>query len=134
MLFFFYISSLPSALRTYLERRCRKKAGRDRKKASTAGCSGLELAACSHFGFLHSCRPSEAASKAGGQQIPKCHGPGLNSTLVPTASSDDVSLTGLDCCCMCDCENMTTSVRDEKIALVFETVFEEHASEGEVTT
>ena len=35
---------------------------------------------------------------------------------------------------MCDCENMTTSVRDEKIALVFETVFEEQASdEGEVT-
>ena len=34
---------------------------------------------------------------------------------------------------MCDCENMTTSVRDEKIALVFETVFEEQASdEGEV--
>ena len=34
---------------------------------------------------------------------------------------------------MCDCENMTTSVRDEKIALVFETVFEEHAGdEGEV--
>ena len=36
---------------------------------------------------------------------------------------------------MCDCENMTTSVRDEKIALVFETVFEEQASdEGEVTS
>ena len=34
---------------------------------------------------------------------------------------------------MCDCENMTTSVRDEKIALVFETVFEEQAGdEGEV--
>lgn len=34
---------------------------------------------------------------------------------------------------MCDCENMTTSVRDEKIALVFETVFEEQTSEeGEV--
>ena len=59
--------------------------------------------------------------------------------LVRTASSDDsstdTSLTGLDCCCMCDCENMTTSVRDEKIALVFETVFEEQASdEGEVAT
>ena len=41
----------------------------------------------------------------------------------------------LDCCCMCDCENMTTSVRDEKIALVFETVFEEQTSEeGEVAT
>ena len=41
----------------------------------------------------------------------------------------------LDCCCMCDCENMTTSVRDEKIALVFETVFEEQASdEGEVAS
>ena len=36
---------------------------------------------------------------------------------------------------MCDCENMTTSVRDEKIALVFETVFEEHAGdEGEVNS
>ena len=36
---------------------------------------------------------------------------------------------------MCDCENMTTSVRDEKIALVFETVFEEQASdEGEVVS
>ena len=36
---------------------------------------------------------------------------------------------------MCDCENMTTSVRDEKIALVFETVFEEQASdEGEVNS
>ena len=118
-----------------MQRRCRKKAGRGRKKASAAGCSVLELAACSHFGFQNSCRPSEAASKADRQQIPKYHGPGLNSTLVPTASSDDVSLTGLDCCCMCDCESMTTSVRDEKIALVFETVFEEQASEeGEVTT
>merc|ERR1712051_538745 len=48
-------------------------------------------------------------------------------------SSTDTSLAGLDCCCMCDCENMTTSVRDEKIALVFETVFEEQASDdGEV--
>ena len=36
---------------------------------------------------------------------------------------------------MCDCENMTTSVRDEKIALVFETVFDEQTSdEGEVAT
>ena len=36
---------------------------------------------------------------------------------------------------MCDCENMTTSVRDEKIALVFETVFEEQAGdEGEVNS
>ena len=36
---------------------------------------------------------------------------------------------------MCDCENMTTSVRDEKIALVFETAFEEQASEeGEVNS
>ena len=34
---------------------------------------------------------------------------------------------------MCDCENMTAAVRDEKIALVFESVFEEHANdEGEV--
>jgi len=34
---------------------------------------------------------------------------------------------------MCDCENMTGAVRDDKIALVFETVFQDRADEdGEV--
>ena len=42
--------------------------------ASTAGRAGLELAACSHFGFQHCRPPSEAASLAAVQQIPECHG------------------------------------------------------------
>ena len=108
--------------------------------SSTAGRLALELAACSHFGLQRCCRAFEAATFPPAQEIPQCQDcpqrPSIGHSSLQWGRRDwHHQSEPLDGCCMCDCENMTTSVRDEKIALVFETVFEEQASdEGEVAT